>query len=493
MKSFHVSTKPWSIGSAEEAADYSPEPLLNAFENFRGSWFDLDFNLRITADDLKQLKNELLVQMTQRGLSAGDRMLMALPNGPLFAAIWAASLAAGASPILAHSDTPEPELERMAARWGAKFVATEARIGNRNLACEFFSAGRYGAILWQRREREDARGDQIRLVSLPLHPTSGTSGGPKIAVRPGPCAVAEPLHYIQALSIDSSDSILCAIPMSHAYAYGMCLLVALLTSTQLLFMRRFSPALAYRALSQMQVSVFPALPIMLDSLLAASATGSLGRPRIVLSAGAPLPRKTFEEVRKRSGISVQSLYGTTETGGISIGLAEEEFTDSVGIPMAGVEVNIGEPNGGEAGVVRVRSASMMAGYLEADRISHDQISDGWFETGDVARRDAHGRMLLQGRLSDVINVFGYKVIPREVEEIILMLPQVEEVKVYAARHLGPDVVAAAVVCHEPVSEAQIIEHCEKHLVSYKCPTAVRFLERLPRTASGKVTVERLAG
>jgi long-chain acyl-CoA synthetase len=93
----------------------------------------------------------------------------------------------------------------------------------------------------------------------------------------------------------------------------------------------------------------------------------------------------------------------------------------------------------------------------------------------------------------VINVFGYKVIPREVEEIILMLPQVEEVKVYAARHLGPDVVAAAVVCHEPVSEAQIIEHCERHLVSYKCPTAVRFLERLPRTASGKVTVERLAG
>jgi acyl-CoA synthetase (AMP-forming)/AMP-acid ligase II len=483
--------KPYNIGSTEEGGEFSPGPLLNAFENFHGSWFDLDSNVTIAADDLKRLKSELLLQMAQRGLASGDRVLTALPNGPLFAAVWAASLEAGASPILVHNDTPDPELDRMATRWRAKFRATEARSSDdRNESSGFLSAGPYGTIRWQRRETGD--GDQIRLVSLPLHPTSGTSGGPKIAVRPGPCAVAEPLHYVETLSIDSSDTLLCAVPMSHAYAYGMCFLVALLTSAQLVFMRRFSPAVAHRAFRQLNISVFPAVPIMLDSLLAVPAAGSIFRPRTVLSAGTPLPRRTFEEFRKRYGLSVRSLYGTTETGGISIGPAEEEFTDSVGIPMRGVEVDLSEPSGGESRVVRVRSSSMMAGYLEQDGIDRAQIPDGWFETGDLARRDAQGRMLLQGRLSEVINVFGYKVIPREVEEIILMLPQVGEVKVYAGQHLGPDVVEAAVVCHGPVSEAQIIEHCEKHLVSYKCPTAVRFVDRLPRTASGKVAVKHLA-
>jgi acyl-CoA synthetase (AMP-forming)/AMP-acid ligase II len=493
MKSFHDLMKPYNIGSADQGTEFSPKPLLDAFEDFHGSWFDLDLNVKIAADDLKRLKSELLSQMTQRGLSPGDRVLTALPNGPLFVAIWAASLEAGASPILVHSDTPDPELERMAARWGATFLATEARNGeDRNQSGGFLAAGQYGAIRWQRREAGDNPGDQLTLVSLPLHPTSGTSGGPKIAVRPGPCAIAEPRHYIETLSIERSDSILCAIPMSHAYAYGMCFLVALLTSAELVFMRRFNPALAHRAFDQMKISVFPAVPIMLDSLLATPATGSLGRPRIVLSAGTPLSRKTFEEFRRQYGLSVRSLYGTTETGGISIGLEEEDFTDSVGIPMRGVEVDLSETSGKDVRVVRVRSSSMMGGYLEGDRISRDQIPDGWFETGDVARRDAQGRLLLQGRLSEVINVFGYKVIPREVEEIILMLPQVGDVKVYAGRHLGPDVVEAAVVCHEPISEAQIIEHCEKHIVSYKCPTAVRFVDALPRTASGKVAVECLA-
>jgi acyl-coenzyme A synthetase/AMP-(fatty) acid ligase len=493
MKSFHDSMKPYNIGSADQGTEFSPKPLLDAFEDFHGSWFDLDLNIKIAADDLKRLKSELLSQMTHGGLSSGDRVLAALPNGPLFAAVWAATLEAGASPILVHSDTPDPELQRMAARWGAKFLATEAsNEQDRNESCRFLAAGQFGAVRWQRRETGDGPGDQLRPVSLPLHPTSGTSGGPKVAVRPGPCAIAEPRHYIETLSIESADAILCAIPMSHAYAYGMCFLVALLTSAQLVFMRRFSPALAYRAFNQMKISLFPAVPVMLDSLLAAPVTGSLGRPRIVLSAGAPLPRTTFEEFRGRYGLCVRSLYGTTETGGISIGLAEEEFTESVGIPMRGVEVDLPEVSGKDVRVVRVRSSSMMAGYLEGDRISRDQIPDGWFETGDVARRDARGRLFLQGRLSDVINVFGYKVIPREVEEIIRMLPQVGDVKVYAGRHLGPDVVVAAVVCRESVSESQIIQHCEKHLVSYKCPTAVRFVDALPRTASGKVAVECLA-
>jgi acyl-coenzyme A synthetase/AMP-(fatty) acid ligase len=499
MNSSNDSIVPSSNRFVDAAAEFSPTPLLEAFENFHGSFFDLERNVRISASALKKLRTELHRQMLSCGLTAGSRFLAAVPNGPLFAAVWAASLEAGASPILVHSDTPQPELDRMAGQWGAQFLVAGSETGHGNAAGtgDALIASEHGALRWLKIRGESAGHDPIRLTSVPLHPTSGTSAGPKLAVRPGPCAVAEPLHYIETLGIDHSDAILCAIPMSHAYAYGICFLVALLTSADLLFMRCFNPVLVHQALAQMQISVFPAVPIMLDSLLATDTAHPIIRPRIVLSAGAPLTRKTFEAFRHHYGLSARPLYGTTETGGIAIGLAENEFDGSVGPAMNGVEVDLRPPSGddssSDARTICVRSSSMMAGYLEKGGISRSALADGWFETGDLARMDAQARIYLQGRLSEVINVFGLKVVPREVEEVIARLPEVVEVKVYARRDMGPDIVEAAVVCRGTPDEERIRKHCEQHLVSYKCPTAIRFVDALPRTASGKVAVDRLTG
>lgn len=498
MKSSNESKAPFGTPFVDTAAEFSPAPLLGAFENFQGSFFDLDRNVRMSAGALKKLRTKLLKQMLSCGLAAGGRLLTALPNGPVFAAVWAASLEAGASPILVHGDTPQPELDRMAEQWGAQFLVAEAETthGNRARAGEPLTADEHGTLHWQKVGGERAGRGPIRLTSVPLHPTSGTSAGPKLAARPGPCAVAEPLHYIETLDINRSDVILCAIPMSHAYAYGVCFLAALLTSADLLFMRRFDAALAHHALAQLNISVFPAVPVILDSLLALDSAGPIRQPRILLSAGAPLTRRTYDEFRRRYGLSARPLYGTTETGGISIGLAEDEFDGSVGPAMNGVEVVLRPPSGddshSDASTLCVRSSSMMAGYLEGGGISRSALGDGWFETGDLARMDAQGRIYLQGRLTEVINVFGLKVVPREVEEVIALLPEVEDVKVYARRHMGPDIVEAAIVCRGIPDEERIRKHCAKHLVSYKCPTAIRFVDSLPRTASGKVSVERLA-
>jgi acyl-CoA synthetase (AMP-forming)/AMP-acid ligase II len=487
---------PLSGKLAVERADLSKDrlsstPLLDAFENFHGSFFDLERNLRISADSAKRLRTEVRLGMQRLGLGQGERVIAAAPNGVLFAAVWAASLEAGASPILVHSETPEAELCRMAESWGARFIVAGEAQGSG--AGEVLTSGETGGLRWQR--VGDHR-DLLDLPPVPLHPTSGTSGGPKVAVRPGPSAVAEPLHYIETLSIDRSDVILCALPMSHAYAYGMCLLVALLTSAELLFLSRFNPALLKRALNEMKVSVLPAVPVMLDGLLASDAAGMVGRPRIVLSAGAPLRKETFEACQEQWGLIVRPLYGTTETGGISIGRAQDAFDGSVGPPMKGVEVDVGGAGGGsgfgpDTGVLRVRSASMMSGYLEPGGINSDMLGAGWFETGDLARIDGKGAIHLQGRLSEVINVLGFKVAPREVEDVIAMLPKVREVKVYGGRWRGQTVVEAAVVSSGSLEEEAILRHCDRHLVSYKCPSAIRFVEALPRTAAGKVAVERL--
>jgi non-ribosomal peptide synthetase component E (peptide arylation enzyme) len=116
MKSSDDSMTPSDIVSSDSAAEFSPAPLLDAFENYQGSFFDLDRGITIPAGELKNLKTQLCTQMQRAGLGAGDLLITAAPNGPLFAAVWAATLEAGASPVLAHGETPAPELNRMAER-----------------------------------------------------------------------------------------------------------------------------------------------------------------------------------------------------------------------------------------------------------------------------------------------------------------------------------------------------------------------------------------
>jgi acyl-coenzyme A synthetase/AMP-(fatty) acid ligase len=494
-----TSSNEWKIPCMTPCADcpteFSSSPLLDAFENFRGSWLDLDRGVKTSASELKNFKNKLLTDMRAHGLAYGDHVVVALHNGPQFAAVWAATLEAGASPVLMHANTPATELEDTADRSGSRFLITEAgtRCEGEGNSSEPLTAESLGPLRWRRASGLVADSPATRSPATPLHPTSGTTAGPKIAARPGACAVAEPLHYIETLGIERSDVLLCAIPMSHAYAYGMCFLVSLLTSANVLFMRRFHPLLALRALKEMEITIFPAAPAMLDFLLDAD---TVGHPRIVLSAGAPLSQATFEAYRALHGLPIRPLYGTTETGGISIGRAGDDYSCGVGPPMRGVEVAVhpcdASSNTPGSGLLRVRSSSMMAGYWEDGGISRAALSDGWFETGDMAHLGANGRITLLGRLSEIINAFGFKVIPREVEEVIGRLPEVLEVKVYAGRHWeGFEVVHAAVVCREPIGEEAILRHCEQYLVSYKCPSIIHLVKSLPRTPSGKIAISQL--
>jgi long-chain acyl-CoA synthetase len=471
--------------------EFSPAPLLDAFHRFRGSFFDLDRGTKTSAAELAQAKASVVRYVAERGLAAGDRVVLAVSNGPLFAAVWAAILESGASPVLAHSATPAAELRDIAKRSGARFLVTET---DDPASGGSFLAGQPGINLSVLAEQAAAEPNAANFQSVPLHLTSGTTGEPKIALRPGPCAVAEALHYIETLAIDDSDVLLCVTPMSHAYAYGMCLMVPLLASASLLTMRQFNHRLAERALAEMGVTIFPAVPAILDVLLLDSSASSLGAPGAVLSAGAPLAAKTANAWLERYGLPVRPLYGTTETGGISIHEPSSEFDGSVGHPMKGVEVAVSPE-----GTLRVRSSSMMAGYLESGGrgafcVDRSPISDGWFRTTDLAQIEPRGRIFLQARESEVISVFGFKVLPSEVEAVIAELPGVVEVKVYAGRHRsGSGIVQAAIVWRDELNEEQIRQHCERRLVYYKRPTVYRRLAALPRMSSGKIAATQLPG
>ena len=265
-------------------------------------------------------------------------------------------------------------------------------------------------------------------------------------------------------------------------------------------MRRFQAKLVYRAVREHRVTIFPTAPAMLDVLLFGAGDRLRRFAHRVLVAGAcPCRRRTARSFWKAAAVMVQPHYGATETGGISVadGGESEQFGHCAGRPMPGVAVEVRPsllhpelPAG--TGTVCVRSASVMAGYLGRSGIDTSVFEDGWFRTGDLAEQSAAGALCLRGRENDVINVAGLKVIPREVEDVIDLLPGVMEVKVYPGVYAsGSQYVKAAVVAAHPVDAAAVRAHCQRNLVYYKRPERIVLVDALPRSAAGKIVCDQL--
>jgi len=484
-----------------QAEILSPAPILEAVERYRGTIVDLDACRALSGDDFARARETLIAALAGAGLAAGDRVIVAIPNGPLFVAVLTAVLACEASPLLLHFKTPAAEVRRYAQRFGARFLAfdpqDEVDFGDLLAVSLDHDFAELSTLRFAALDVPDAMLDGPLLRGVPLHPTSGSTGLPKIALRPGFAAIQEAVHYAATLAIDEDDNILAIPPMSHAYGYGMCVMVPLLTGANLVTTRKFSDKLIHRALAEHPVTILPTVPAMLDAL-SFGRGADLRRARWVLTAGAMLPQRAADQFRAKTGVTACPLYGTTETGGISVATAADgrDVDGRVGRPMSGVSVKLGTPEmGSEAtsglGRLLVRSTSMMAGYLD-DVGNILPVADDWFETGDLARLDDDGVIHLRGRDSEVINVFGLKVVPCEVEEVITGLAGVVEVKVYAGEHRsGTQVVKAAVAVENALNANDIRAHCEQHLVYYKRPQVVTLVDRLPRTPTGKIQREQL--
>lgn len=489
--------------SNRASGSLSPEPILAAVDNYRGSFVDLDLNLRIEAPALAAGRALLVRNLLAGGLRESDRMVVALGNGPLFVAALAATLEIGACPLLVHAQLPPAELRRTALRYGAAFVLSDSH-EDAELAAIGSSHTAHDApwLRWMQTSIDQSDPNFCNeypvLRGVPLHPTSGSTGLPKLAARPGASAVAEAVNYIDATGIDHRDAIFVATPMSHAYAYGMGLMVPLMSNATVLSTRRFALKHALAALRDSGVTIFPAVPAMLDMLLFGKGGNLLFGPRMVLSAGAPLSRRTVDNFRQITGRLIHPLYGTTETGGISIGVdgVLPNEADRVGTPLRGVNARIdgaGSTMLDEGvGHVAIQSTSMMAGYLSRSGIDATSLDSGWFVTGDLGRIHADGTLQLRGRESEMINVAGMKVVPYEVETVLAEFPGVLECKVYTGkRRSGSEFVKAAVVAPPSLDISELRAHCQQQLVYYKRPDVIARLDIMPRSAAGKILKDQL--
>ena len=414
-----------------------------------------------------------VARLREAGLVAGDLIAVQLPNSVDFVALWLAALRLELVFVPIDRDASETEVGQVLRQFGVRALVHRADKGRPDLT-----------ITRRSIESKPSLPPAARLLKL----TSGSSGRPRAIVTSEDNLIADCTNICDSMEIGADDLNFGAIPFSHSYGFSNLVSPLLLKGTAAVISNDYLPQSILDLCNRFGCTVVPGIPIMFDHLSHLDrGAGDFRTARTFISAGAPLPAETSRRFRERFGAEIHSFYGCSECGGITYdrsGGAVERGT--VGAALSGVTLGLNESR------LEVRSAAVALGYLGDDG-EFQPIEQRRFTTDDLAGIGEDGEITLAGRSSEQINTAGKKVNPREIENVILQIAGVRQVKVYGepAGARG-DVVAAAVVADPDVTREQIREFCRQQLSPHKVPRIVKLIEAIPVDERGKVKKAALA-
>jgi long-chain acyl-CoA synthetase len=331
--------------------------------------------------------------------------------------------------------------------------------------------------------------------------TAGTAGSPKAAQLTHGNLVAnlEQARAVDALRMVDDDVVYGVMPLFHIFGLNAVLGLALREGAAMVLVERFDPASSLADIDEYGVTVIPAAPpvfVAWTALPSASAK-AFTNVRLALSGGAPLAPEVGAAFRDRFGVTVWEGYGLTEAAPVvtTTLVGGDARPGSVGCPIPGVDVRLVDTEGedalaGDPGEIWVHGDNVFTGYWHDDAATVTVLTeDGWLKTGDIAVADDDGYLFLVDRSKDLIIVSGFNVYPAEVEEVLLLHPDIAEAAVVGAPHpYSGETVKAFVVAAagRHLEEDEVIEFCAQHLARYKCPSIVTFVDSLPHGLVGKL-------
>ena len=487
----------------------------------------------------------LAAALAREGVRAGDRVAIILPNCPAYPVAFFAVLRLGAivvqvSPLWTRDDlerllgdtTPQaavtletfyPNLARgpqgqaipvvFVARLREFFPVLQRPFVNfalrrRGLATGYPNESRVRS--WRRAVRTPGsvpahRADPATTVAV-LQFTGGTTGTPKAAMltHRNLLANVRQTDVWNTTRQPGQEVFLASIPFFHIYGLTVALLLAVLEGGTIVLQLRPEPGELLRLIDRYHPTQFPAVPSLYAALLARPELPRyrLGSIRYCVSGSAALPGEVQRRFEAATGGSLVEGYGLSEASPVThVNPVEgERRLGSIGIPLPDTEQRVVEPESGrpvpvgEVGELEVRGPQVMLGYYQRPEETREVLREGWLRTGDLARLDGDGYAYVIDRRKDIVIVGGWKVYPREVEEVLRTHPGVADVAVVAAPDPVLGEVPRAYVVRAPgsqVGEADLIGLVREHLAHYKAPRAVEFRESLPKSAVQKTLRRQL--
>ncbi|QJR00123.1 malonyl-CoA synthase [Halomonas sp. PGE1] len=332
--------------------------------------------------------------------------------------------------------------------------------------------------------------------------TSGTTGRSKGAMLTHRNLGSNAETLVGAWRFSAEDRLIHALPIFHTHGLFVACNVTLMAGASMRFLPKFDADVIFEEMAHgtvlMGVPTFYTR-LAADERLTPEATA---RMRLFVSGSAPLTAETHEAFEAKSGHAILERYGMTETNmNISNPYDGARRAGTVGMPLPGVEMRItdretgAEVPEGEIGMLQIRGPNVFIGYWRMpEKTREELLEDGFFITGDLAMVDDQGYVHIVGRDKDLVISGGYNVYPKEVEQLIDELDEVQESAVIGLPHPDFGEGVTAVVVRQPgaaIDEAGVLAHLEGRLARYKQPKRVFFVEVLPRNTMGKVQKNEL--
>ncbi len=457
----------------------------------------------VSYDSLRRQVMSMAESLAAMGIRRGDRVANVLPNGlPTIVAFLAGAIAGTAAPLnpayrydgfcffledtsakvlLAPPDGAEDARRAPAQLNVPVYVVDMDAQANVSLV----NAPKGTSV-------SPPGGDDIALV---LH-TSGSTGRPKrvplkhknIAVSCG--------NVAQTYGLTAADVSLCVMPLFHIHGLVASTLSTFLTGGTVVVPNKFNPMSFWRTVREHGVTWYSCVPTIHQLSLARATEKPEGieKLRFVRSCSSALSPALMEKIEKIVQVPVLEAYGMTEASHqmCSNPLPPRARKPASVGPGTGVKVGIMDEEGNilpasTLGEVVIQGPNVIEGYENNPEANAKSFTNGWFRTGDQGMIDGDGYLHLTARIKELINRGGEKIAPLEIDEVLLCHPCVSEAVAFGMPHpTWGEEVAVAVVLKEPQTEAVLLEHCKKHLADFKCPKKIMIVDKIPRTATGKI-------
>lgn len=444
------------------------------------------------------------------GVRAGDRVALLLPNTPSFVLAYQACQWLGAVTVSVNVMLTTEELRYLLEDSGARFVFTtdalwpaleplmDAQPGDRSnvVICEGSVDGThclatFGAEAPTLPVLARDPGDPAAILY-----TSGTTGKQKGATLSVGNVVSNSEATRQYLRVDPDDRMLLFLPLFHVFGQNFIMNAAFAAGATLVLHRRFDRVSVLESIARDGVTMFFAVPTIYIMLLDAGIRAAdMAHVRYFFSAAATMPIEVAERWKQVFGKPIYEGYGLSETSPFASYNHEwQHRPGSVGTAIANVELKIVDPLDEEVacgtwGEICIKGPNVMLGYWNRPEETAEALRGGWFHSGDIGYMDQDGFVFIVDRTKDMINAAGFKVWPREVEEVLYQHPAVGECAVYGlADPVKGEVPVAAIVLAAGASltTEELERFCRERLATYKVPRTFELVPTLPKNATGKI-------
>ncbi|MFQ5878381.1 MAG: class I adenylate-forming enzyme family protein [Acidobacteriota bacterium] len=468
-------------------------------------------------DDLRRLAERMVREVQRAGAGAGDRVAALFRNCHLYLACYFGALQGGFVLVPLNLRLHPAEKRGILGHSGSRALVGEPSL-MAPLLGEAPRSMEGGWAVAPLDPKDEARDPLMPGDAAHLYYTSGTTGRPKGVVLTRANLAAHVEMTLDELEITERDVWLHAAPMFHLADAWAVWTVTAVAGTHVM-LPRYGAAAVLDLLEREGVTITNLVPTMLTELLAEAARRGRKPPslRLLLSGGAPMPRRAVARVAEVLGCPYAQTYGLTETSPFltfsllgarqrRLPVAERlRLLARAGRPARGIRLRVvrfgprGEmtdvpPDDATVGEVVVRGPTVTPGYWRDPASTREAFRDGWFRTGDLGTLNGDGSLNLVDRAKDVIVTGGETVYSAEVEHLLHDHPAVREAAVFGVPHrVWGESVRAAVVLSAPgaARAEELVAFCRGRIARFKCPRGVDLLPELPRTGSGKIDKKAL--